>query len=129
MECTETARLGTYAPRRPGKVSEHPMAPEAGSEAGAAKVNQAGSCSDSGECDHDDQGRPTLPVGDVDHVSSSWAPELWWPPGASLSCDHVPPLDRIPLSLPSWGTASLPLGLSRGLWVGRAGTGSFLLWP
>lgn len=41
VEHTETARLGTYTPCRPGKVSEHLMAPEAGSEAGSGSVNQA----------------------------------------------------------------------------------------
>lgn len=99
VEPTEAARLGTYAPRHPGKVSEHPMAPGVGSEAGAARVNQARSCggnqSPTGG-DRGDQGRPTLPAGGADHVTGSRAPELRRPPGPSLLCDHMPPLDRVP---------------------------------
>lgn len=56
--------------------------------------------------DGGDQARHTLPAGGADHVTGSRAPELQRPPGPSLSCDHVPPLDRVP----SAGPFQWPLG-------------------
>ena len=108
VERTETAQLGTMPPAALGRFQSIRWPQKQGLRLEPQRLPRpeaaltAGNLSPPGG-DCDDQGRPTLPAGGMDHVSGSRAPELWRPPGASRSCGHVPPLDSTPPSLPSWG--------------------------